>query len=400
MDTALIAPKFSRERLGRMNEIMASHVERGTTPGLITAVSRKGETHVEVMGSMEIGGAPLQRDSIFRIASMSKPITAVAALILLEECVLRLDEPVDRLLPELADRQVLRSLESEATDTVPANRAITLRDLLTFTFGQGLVFAWPGTYPIQTAIEEAGLGPHPPQPASDPEPDEWMRRLGTLPLIYQPGERWLYNTGSDVLSVLIARASGQDLETFMGERIFDPLGMKDTGFSVSAENIDRLTTNYGTNFETGALELYDAAEGGAWSTAPAFPSGAGGLVSTIDDYLAFAQMLLNGGKLGNTRILSRPTVELMTTNQLTPEQRVSAGFLDQGWGFGVAMVLERRDVIPVGAYGWDGGLGTTWRNDPAEDLISIMLTEASWTSSTPPAICRDFWTTAYASLDD
>jgi CubicO group peptidase (beta-lactamase class C family) len=176
--------------------------------------------------------------------------------------------------------------------------------------------------------------------------------------------------------------------------------MKDTGFSVPAENIDRLTTSYGTTFETGALELYDAAEGGSWSTSPAFPSGAGGLVSTIDDYLSFAQMLLNGGKLGDVRILSRPTVDLMTTNQLTAEQRVSAGFLDQGWGFGVSMVLERRNALSIGTYGWDGRMGTVCRNDPREDLISLLLTQASWTNPNPPAICRDFWTSTYASLDD
>ena len=164
--------------------------------------------------------------------------------------------------------------------------------------GFGMVMAPPDTYPIQRAMSELPLGQGPPNPPTPPAPDEWIRRLGTLPLMHQPGEKWMYNTGSDVLGVLIARASGKPLETFLRERIFEPLGMKDTGFSVPAAKLDRLATSYWTNFPTGALEVYDEAEGGQWSRPPAFPSGAGGLVSTIDDYLAFGQMMLNKGKHG------------------------------------------------------------------------------------------------------
>src|SRR5437762_6043490 len=206
----------------------------------------------------------------------------------------------------------------------------------------GIVMAPPDTYPIQRAMTELLLGQGPPG-ASTPPPDEWLRRLGTLPLMYQPGERWVYHTGSDVLGVLIARAAGQPLETFLRERIFEPLGMRDTGFSVPAAKLDRLATGYWTDPETGALALHDAPAGGQWSRPPAFPSGAGGLVSTVDDYLAFGQMLLNKGKHGSERILSRPTVELMTTDQLTPEQRAAASpFLadNRGWGFGVSVVTR------------------------------------------------------------
>jgi CubicO group peptidase (beta-lactamase class C family) len=166
---------------------------------------------------------------------------------------------------------------------VPAHRPITLRDLLTFRRGFGIVMAPPGTYPIQKAMSEQLLGQGPPSPSTPPAPDEWIRRLGTLPLMHQPGEKWMYNTGSDVLGVLIARASGQALETFLRERIFEPLGMKDTSFSVPATKLDRLATSYWSNPQNGALELYDEAEGGQWSRPPAFPSGAGGLVSTIDE---------------------------------------------------------------------------------------------------------------------
>jgi CubicO group peptidase (beta-lactamase class C family) len=217
-----MSPGLSAEPLSRMHEVMAGHVERGEVPGLVTLVSRRGEVHVDAIGMKAIAGSdPVRRDTIFRVSSLTKPITAAAAMILVEECKLRLDEPVDRLLPELADRSVLRRLGGPVDDTVPANRAITVRDLLTFRMGFGVVMAPPGTYPIQEAMDELRLGQGPPQPETPPEPEEWMRRLGTLPLIHQPGERWMYNTGSDVLGVLIARASGQPLETFLRERIFE-----------------------------------------------------------------------------------------------------------------------------------------------------------------------------------
>jgi CubicO group peptidase (beta-lactamase class C family) len=388
-----------------MHDVMGGYVERGEVPGLVTLVSRRGEAHVDAIGTKALGGSgPMQRDTIFRIASMTKPITAVATMILVEECKLRLDEPVDRLLPEMANRWVLKRLDGPLDDTVPANRPITVRDLLTFRMGFGMVMAPPGTYPIQKATDEQLLGQGPPAPATPPAPDEWIRRLGTLPLMHQPGEKWMYHTGSDVLGVLIARASGQALETFLRERLFEPLGMKDTGFSVPAAQIDRLATAYWTNAETGALELYDEAKGGQWSRPPAFPSGGGGLVSTVDDYLVFGQMMLNKGKRGAARILSRPSVELMTTDHLTPEQKAEAGvFLgdNRGWGFGMSVVTRRDDVAgSVGRFGWDGGLGTSSSSDPQEDLVGILLTQAAWTSPSPPGVYLDFWTSAYQAIDD
>jgi CubicO group peptidase (beta-lactamase class C family) len=290
---------FSKARLGRMHDVMAGYVQRGEVPGIVTLVSRRGEVHGDAIGMQALGDSdPIRRDTIFRIASLTKPITAAAAMILVEECKLRLDEPVDRWLPELADREVLRRLDGPLDETVRAHRPITLRDLLTFRMGFGIVMAPPGTYPIQTAMSELLLGQGPPRPQTPPAPDEWIRRLGGLPLMHQPGEKWMYHTGSDVLGVLIARASGQPFETFLDERLFEPLGMKDTGFSVPPTKVERLATSYWTNFESGAFELYDEAEGGQWSRPPAFPSGGGGLVSTIDDYWAFGRMMLNGGKHG------------------------------------------------------------------------------------------------------
>ncbi len=224
--------------------------------------------------------------------------------------------------------------------------------------------------------------------------------------MHQPGEKWMYNTGADVLGVLIARASGQSFETFLRERLFEPLGMKDTGFSVPASKLDRLATSYWTNLQTGALELYDAPESGQWSRPPAFPSGGAGLVSTVDDYLAFGRMMLNKGKHDGARILSRPSVEIMTTDHLTPAQKDVSGivpgyFDNHGWGFGLSVVTRRVDVTePVGKFGWDGGLGTSWYSDPSEELVGILMTQRAWTSPSPPPVCRDFWTLAYQAIDD
>jgi len=212
---------LSKARLGRMRDVMAGHVERGAMSGLVTLVSRRDEVHVETLGrTAEDGGRPMERDTIFRIASMSKPVAAAAAMILVEECRLRLDEPVDRLLPELTARRVLRRMEGPVDDTVPANRSITLRDLLTFRLGVGIIMAPPDTYPIQRAMRETGIRMGPPRPQTEPAPDAWMRRLGTLPLIHQPGERWMYDTGSHVLGVLLARASDMSLPDFLQERVF------------------------------------------------------------------------------------------------------------------------------------------------------------------------------------
>ncbi|HLZ55341.1 MAG TPA: serine hydrolase domain-containing protein, partial [Ktedonosporobacter sp.] len=284
-------------------------------------------------------------------------------------------------------------------------RPITVRDLLTFTMGYGLLLAPTGEYPILKADNELQIGMRPGyQSQPTPDPDEWLRRLGTLPLMYQPGERWLYGVGSNVLSVLIARVSGQEFPTFLRERIFEPLGMNDTGFCVPADKLDRLASCYFPNPETGALELFDGIEDSQWGRPPAFPSGANGLVSTLDDYLAFGQMMLSRGKHGGERILSRLSVEVMTTDQLTPQQKavsifppISGFFETNGWGFGVSVVTRRDDLASVpGRYGWDGGLGTSWFCDPKEDLIGIVLTQRLY----PLDLYRDFWTLAYQAIDD
>jgi CubicO group peptidase (beta-lactamase class C family) len=386
---------------------MAGYVERGVAPGLVSMVSRRGEVHVDAIGMKAVGGNdPMRRDTIFRISSMSKPVVAAAAMILVEEGTLRLDDPVDRLLPELANRRVLKRLDGPLDEVVPAKRPITVRDLLTFRMGLGLIFA-EGDYPILQEIQRqqiTGFGP--PDPLAPHDPDEWMRRLGTLPLMHQPGERWMYNIGACVLGVLMARAAGQPLEASLRERLFEPLGMKDTGFSVPPEKHDRLATAYLTDPAGGALIFYDGVEDGRWSRPPVFPDGAAGMVSTIDDFAAFGEMLRNKGRHGERRILSRLSVEVMTTDQITPEQKAASafvpGFWDRhGWGFGLAIKTRRDDVAAVpGRFGWDGGLGSRWSSDPVEEMTTILMTQASWTSPNPPDICLDFWTGAYAAIED
>jgi CubicO group peptidase (beta-lactamase class C family) len=355
--------------------------------------------HAEVAGSLSVGGPPVQRDSIFRIASITKPMTAVATLILAAEGLLDLDEPVDRLVPELAGRRVLRRIDGPLDDTVPARRAITVRDLLTFTFGFGSAAEMqtaPEPFPVMRAASELHLSTlGAPNPAEQPDPDTWIAGLGSLPLLAQPGERWLYNTGASVLGVLLARAAGQPFGTVLRTRLFEPLGMRDTGFWTS--QTDRLATAYRSGPDgpvdgsragdlvdrsgpgglieqprPGGLVAWDQ-PGGAWSAPRPFSDGASGLVSTADDLLAFSRMLLRGG----SPLLRRGAVAEMTRDQLTPGQKSkggpSEGFFDRaGWGFCVSVVTAGPDL---GAFGWAGGFGTTWVADPARDLTVIVLTQ-------------------------
>ena len=370
-----------------LQDAMQNHVDDGTTGGVAWLIAHGGDVEVGTAGVLTRGeGTPVVRDSIFRIASMTKPIVAVAALLLIEEGRVRLQDPVDDLLPELANQRVLVDGRGPIDgETVPAVRPITVYDVLTFQLGYGMDFSAPWPQPLIQAMGELQLGDGPPSPQGVAAPDEWIKRLGTLPLLYQPGERWLYNTGADVLGVLVARAAGQPLEVFLRERVFEPLGMVDTGFSTSAT--DRLGSCYAT-----PDVVYDPPEGG-WAKPPAFASGGGGLVSTVDDYYAFARMLLDGG----APLLSRASVEVMTTAQVADGPSPDGSL---GWGFCVGVTLRRTRLDrTVGSYGWDGGLGSSWANDPREDLVGIVLTTDCFAGAfPPPAVIQDFWTLAYASL--
>jgi CubicO group peptidase (beta-lactamase class C family) len=396
---------LSKPRLSRLRDVMVRHVAGGDLPGAVWLVGRRGDVHVDAVGTLAAGGSePMRHDTIFRVASVTKPIAALAAMILVEECRLRFDDPIDELVPELADRQVLKGLDSPLDDTEPARRPITMRDLLTFRMGLGAIMAPPDSYPVQKAMERAGVAPGPDLPTHTP--DEYLRRLGGLPLVHHPGDRWLYHTGSDVLGILIARATGLSLGEFLRQRVFDPLGMTDTGFHVREEAIHRLATCYRTDLATGVLTVFDEAREGRWSRPPTLESGAGGLASTAHDLLRFSQMMLNGGTSAGQRLVSRSSVTLMTTDHLSAEQKAASpffpGFWDNlGWGFGLSVTTRRIDLWDSpGRYGWTGGYGTYWYADPAEDLTGILLTQLLVDSPKAQEVYQDFWTGVYSSLDD
>jgi CubicO group peptidase (beta-lactamase class C family) len=387
---------LSKVRLQRMHDVMAGYVERGDLPGLVTLVSRRGEDHFDAIGSKTLSGGPMVTDTIFRIASLSKPVFAAGAMILVEECKLGLDEPVDRLLPELADRKVLKLLDGPLEYTVPAVRPVTLRDLLTQRMGFGSIMEPSEHFPIVEAVNERGIGTIGPENSALP-PDEWIRRFGELPLMAQPGTRWMYNTSFVVLGVLMSRASGRPLEAFLKERIFEPLGMADTSFTVPEEKMDRLAGSYRFSESSGGLKQNpDELKDGCWA-------GRYELASTADDFARFGGMMLGNGRLGDVRILARPSVQTMTTDHLTPAQKAASpffpGFWDnRGWGFGVSMVTRRDDIASVpGRYGWDGGTGTSWYADPAENLHAMLLTQVE---GFPSGIYEDFWTSVYQTIDD
>jgi CubicO group peptidase (beta-lactamase class C family) len=402
---------FSSQRLARVRELLERYVDAGYVPGAVAVVARRGEVHVEAAGTLAFegagSGAPMAAETICRIGSMTKPVVATCAMTLVEDCTLRLDDPVNEFLPELADMRVLADPDGPLDDTVPAERPVTLRDLLTFTLGTGIVVAEPGTVPIADALNALHSDPGPP-------PQEWIRRLGALPLVYQPGERWMYHTAADVTGVLIARATGMSFGDALRERVCGPLGMTDTAFSVAGQSIGRLATAYQHDDATGEVVVEDGPDG-YWSRPPAFESGGGGLVSTAGDFLAFASALLAGGTHDGKRVLSRPSVTLMTSDHLTPAQKAVSGFTpgyfdDIGWGFGMSVRTRRTHLGPspgvsypwaasVGSYGWPGVYGTGWYNDPAEDMTTILMIQRL---PAPPGlpILLDFWTAAYQAIDD
>jgi CubicO group peptidase (beta-lactamase class C family) len=300
-------------------------------------------------------------------------------------------------VPELAGRRVLRAIDAELDDTVPARRPITLEDLLSFRLGFGSVMAPPGSYPIQRA--EAELGLHsiggPPWPPVAYDRDGWIGALGTLPLMYQPGEQWLYNSSAQVLGVLLARACGTDVESVLRERIFEPLGMTDTGFTVPAGQRNRLTTAYRPDPESGELSVLDDPADSWWSAPPSFPDASGWLVSTIDDYWSFVSMMLAGGTGRGERILSPETVAHMTADRLTAPQRDAAAlFLGEhgGWGLGLLTPAAGSPDPPLPCgIGWDGGTGTTWRSSLRSGVTGILFTQRAATSPTPSELVEDFW---------
>ncbi|MCX5057261.1 MULTISPECIES: serine hydrolase [unclassified Streptomyces] len=372
-----------------LHDILQQHVDRGTAPGAVALVARGDDVEVVTVGSVDTdGSAPMARDSIFRIASITKPIAAAAVLMLVEDGLLGLDSPVEEWLPELAKPSVVRTPSSPVEDVVPAVRPITVEDVLSSRTGWGFPadFTLPAVQSLFPVQRDGRFLQDWPDPAT------WLGLLAQVPMLYQPGEAWLYGTSSDLQGILVARASGRSLPDFLAERIFEPLGMKDTAFEVPASKRNRFTSAYNTASD-GTLERADTPDGG-FSRVPRFHSGGGGLASTADDWLAFARMLLNAGEGGGHRLLTPTSVSRMTTNHLTAEQRDRVPlFLEgQGWGYGGQVDVTPSDPWNVpGRYGWVGGTGTTAHIVPPTGTVSILLTQAAMRNPTPTQLMRDFW---------
>jgi CubicO group peptidase (beta-lactamase class C family) len=372
-----------------LHGVLAQYVGDGSVPGAVGLVAHGDETEIAVVGAAAIDGAPMARNSIFRLASITKPITAAAVMMLVEDGRMSLHDPVDWWLPELAKPKVVRTPNSAVDDLVPATRPITVFDLLTSRAGYG----FPSDFTLPAAQRLFPVQKDGREPQRFPPPDEWMAELSEVPLLYQPGEAWLYDTCSVLQGVLIARVSGQSLPEFLAERLFQPLGMADTGFEVPADKRDRLTSYYKAG-RTGSLELADGPDG-QWSEPPPFPLGNGGLAGTADDWLAFARMLLAGGTaVDGRRLLSADSVQLMINSHLTREQRlIGELFLEgQGWGFGGSVDIAAIDPWNVpGRYGWVGGTGTSGYITPSTGTVAILLTQVAADSPTAPEWMREFW---------
>jgi CubicO group peptidase (beta-lactamase class C family) len=375
----------------RFEDALRPLVDSQLTPGLVAAVGRGRDVEVVVLGDRSIEGGSMGEDSLFRIASLTKPMMAALALTFVADGTLGLDDPVGDLLPELQTPLVLRSTTGPIDDTVPANKPITVRHLLTSTNGHGFPADFSAPV-VQLLVERLGQGP--PQPQHVLPPDEWMALLHDIPLLHQPGEAFTYNTAFDILGVLLARAADCSLPEVMAQRIFEPLAMTDTGFAFAPGTVQRRTSYY-RHDDDGFVEQ-DGPDG-QWSSVPAFASGAGGLVSTAADVLAFQRMLLSGG--GD--VLPAPLVAAMTADQLTPSIRgTDTTFLDgQSWGFGGGVDIERRNPWNVpGRFGWVGGTGTSAHVVRDDDSVAILLTQVELGGPTGSRLLESFWSAAAAHL--
>jgi len=334
---------------------------------------------VNAIGHRDVeAGAPMTRDTLFRIASMTKPVTSIAALMLLEEGKLRLEDPITRWLPEFSDMRVLKDAAGPVDDTYPTPREITVEDLMTHR--AGLAYAFTSVGPIAQAHEDR-LGPPLGTPLS---PDQWLAALGSLPLSYPPGERFHYSHATEVLGFLVARIEGKPLGQVLKDRIFGPLGMRDTDFWCPLEKRSRMAKLYRIDPQTDRLQDVSFPHA---DSQPAFEAGGGGLISTADDYLKFARMMLGKGEVDGVRLVKPETIDMMLANRLSDEQR-GHGFLgmpfwlSQGFGLGVSTIMDAQKhewmgAGAAGSFGWPGAFGTWWQADPANDTILMFLIQDS-----------------------
>ncbi|MFI5709868.1 serine hydrolase domain-containing protein [Kribbella sp. NPDC051620] len=354
---------------------MDGFVASGALPGAVIAISSPAGEWVSAVGSTGPGGSELQADAIVRISSMTKPLTAALTHQLAADGVLSLNSPITEWLPELAGQRVVRRLDGPVDDTVPAERGVTVDDLLTMRLGFGFAFEVESC-PVAELAAARGLGMGPPLPSAVRHtPDEWIAQFAALPLMEQPGRHWRYDLAYSVLGVLLARAAGKSLPSLMAERLFQPLGMVDTGFAVPAGARERLIPCF-TSGDDG-LVVFDGTADSDWLAPPVFPQAGGGLVSTASDYLRFGRLLLDGGSLpGGDSLLGTEAIDDLSRDHLSSEQRggpSASSFLDGGgWGHGVQVRLD--PALPR-RYGWGGGLGTTWYNFPDQGVSAVLMTQ-------------------------
>lgn len=364
---------FAPERLQKINAFVQRDIDAGRISGAVTLVARHGQlVHFSAQGNFGSDDPrPLDVDTLFRIYSMTKPITTVAAMMLYEEGAFHLGDPIDRYLPEFETVQLLRDGELVAPE-----RSMTIGQLMTHT--AGLSYGWHPDDPVDQAYEKADL-------INSNSSDDFIERLAGLPLRFEPGSRYHYSVATDVLGVLVERLSGMSLETFFQTRIFTPLGMTDTFFNVPADKVDRFATNHYWDAQRGTIAPIPKAMAQPFMGVTVF-SGGGGLVSTARDYWIFCEMLRRGGHFNGVRILGPKTVQFMTTDQLTPRVRNNGAseFPDShlypgqsaGLGFGVITNPAQTGVISSkGAYSWGGAANTKFWIDPEEDLIVILMTQ-------------------------
>ena len=378
---------LSADRLARISATAQEFIDNRQLTGAVTVVARRGRiAHLEAYGMMDIAAnKPMQTDTIFRIYSMTKPIAAAAVMMLCEEGKLQLDAPVSTYLPELGNLKVAAKADAETLSLVETDRDMTVRDLMRHTSGlPGAARYMGGQTAVDKRYREEGL-----HLLHECNLQEMVERLGRIPLLYQPGTKWHYSIAADVLGRLIEVVSGQPFDAFLSDRIFQSLGMVDTGFYVPAEKIDRLAGMYGPK-SGGGLQIIDAPEGGtghvsenSFTEKPKFLSAGGGLVSTAADFARFCLMLSGGGALAGKRLMKTESVELMTRNHLPEhliplDKKPEARYAGLGFGLGVSVRVQQTDWVPasqVGEYGWIGGASTEFWISPRDELVVITLAQ-------------------------